>query len=167
MGSLQCTRKFPASKHSLRPIIAFLWLIMTLAIPTNPKPNLNERWIQAIRRNAKTTQSWACSLCPERTIFTSSQTLWDHAQTDHAHRLPSGEDDLKYFRAEFEAESRQKTTKWVVSSTKMTYFQADGIYCVESPKKATACGSQTRMRQTELNQNLHHHQSFLLVFLHA
>lgn len=83
----------------------------TIPTNSNANPNVSDRWIQAIRRNAKTTPSWACSLCPARTIYHSAQALWEHAQTEHIERLPKGEQELKAFRAEFEAESIQKTTK--------------------------------------------------------
>lgn len=75
------------------------------------KPDVSDRWIQQLRRNNKTTPSWACTLCPERRIFTSSETLWEHAQSEHLENLPSGDDEIQKFRVDFESECAQKTSK--------------------------------------------------------
>ncbi|KUJ09305.1 uncharacterized protein LY89DRAFT_690348 [Mollisia scopiformis] len=79
--------------------------------PSKQKADVDTRWIQQLRRNNKTTPSWACTLCPERRIFTSNQALWEHCQSDHLQRLPPGEDALHKFRQEYEAECAQKTSR--------------------------------------------------------
>jgi hypothetical protein len=72
------------------------------------KPDLNDRWIQHQRKNAKTTQSWACIYCPNRKICATEQDLWEHARTDHGEQLEARKADLDAFRDEYVAESAQK-----------------------------------------------------------
>lgn len=74
------------------------------------KPEVSDRWIQQLRRNNKAISSWACTLCPDGRVFTSSPSLWEHAQSDHFKHLPSRNEELQKFRIEFEAESAQRTS---------------------------------------------------------
>ncbi|KAF8858323.1 hypothetical protein BDZ45DRAFT_576886, partial [Acephala macrosclerotiorum] len=77
------------------------------------KPEVSDRWIQQLRRNNKAISSWACTLCPDGRVFTSSPSLWEHAQSDHFKHLPSRNEELQKFRIEFEAESAQRTSTCV------------------------------------------------------
>jgi hypothetical protein len=71
-------------------------------------PGVDELWIQHQRRNAKTTQSWACIHCPDRHIFVNSDELWAHALEKHRDRIPSDEGEQRRYRSKFEAESSEK-----------------------------------------------------------
>ncbi|KAE8451547.1 hypothetical protein EG329_003620 [Mollisiaceae sp. DMI_Dod_QoI] len=67
--------------------------------------DVGDPWIQHLRRNNKTTKSWACILCPERRIFASSQALWQHAEMDHQDKMPVADHRaLIAFKASFEDE---------------------------------------------------------------
>ncbi|KAE8454538.1 hypothetical protein EG329_000161 [Mollisiaceae sp. DMI_Dod_QoI] len=78
---------------------------------SSSKPDVSDLWIQQLRRTNKTTPSWACTLCPDRRIFTSSQALWEHARSEHFDQLPSGDDALQQFRNEYETECAQKSSR--------------------------------------------------------
>lgn len=81
------------------------------------KLGMDQLWIQHQRRNAKSTKSWACTLCPERRIFTNSEILWQHALQDHSDLLPWDESELRRYRTRFEAECLEK---WLVLSLNKT-----------------------------------------------
>ncbi|KAJ8069093.1 hypothetical protein OCU04_002766 [Sclerotinia nivalis] len=72
--------------------------------------DVSDLWIQHQRRNTKTTQSWACTLCPERRIYHSEIDLWNHAEKDHQGEIPSDQDELKRFRKSYESASALKRT---------------------------------------------------------
>lgn len=74
------------------------------------QPDISVRWIQYQRRNRKSTKTWSCTYCPDRRIFASEETLWEHAQADHRNRLAFAEngDVLEDFKRSYIEESRQK-----------------------------------------------------------
>ena len=72
------------------------------------KPDLSDLWIQHQRKNTKTTQSWACILCPNRRVFGTEPDLWEHAKRDHLEELEARTGDLNAFREEYATESAQK-----------------------------------------------------------
>jgi hypothetical protein len=73
-----------------------------------PQPDVSERWIQHQRRNAKTTQTWACIYCPNRRVFASDQDLTTHAEVDHREQLPTEDGELEAFLDTFAALSATK-----------------------------------------------------------
>ncbi|KAH8591838.1 hypothetical protein B0O99DRAFT_744095 [Bisporella sp. PMI_857] len=75
-------------------------------------PNISKGWIQYQRRNNNTTQVWACIFCSDRKIFQSTNELHNHANLDHRDRFPKGvsENELRSFRAKYEADSQQNKT---------------------------------------------------------
>ncbi|KAF8866828.1 hypothetical protein BDZ45DRAFT_734852 [Acephala macrosclerotiorum] len=78
----------------------------------HPPRDVNDRWIQQMRRTSKTAPSWACTLCPEQRIFRSNLALWEHAQSDHLEQLPlEDKNALQKFRDGFEAECLRKSSR--------------------------------------------------------
>jgi hypothetical protein len=75
---------------------------------SKPDQNIADRWVQHQRKHTKTTQNWACILCPDRRIFASETALWEHAKTEHVEQLDLRKDDLEAFKQEYTAESAQK-----------------------------------------------------------
>ncbi|KAM3066465.1 hypothetical protein ACMFMG_012050 [Clarireedia jacksonii] len=55
-----------------------------------------------------TTQSWACVLCPERTVCPSTEELWKHAEERHRDQIPIHPGELQQFRRTLESESAAK-----------------------------------------------------------
>ena len=70
--------------------------------------DVSDLWIAHQRKNAKTTISYACVLCPDRKIFPAEPDLWQHAKSAHFDRLPPQDEELEVFRKNFEEESRKK-----------------------------------------------------------
>jgi hypothetical protein len=75
---------------------------------SKPDQNISDRWVQHQRKHTKTTQNWACILCPDRRIFATETALWEHAKTEHVEQLDSRKDDLLVFKEEYTTESAQK-----------------------------------------------------------
>ncbi|KAE9364683.1 hypothetical protein N431DRAFT_431509 [Stipitochalara longipes BDJ] len=73
---------------------------------TTPEMDPSERWIQHLRKNTKRT--WACIYCPNRLIFATEESLWEHAKAQHHGQLPVHEKDHQAFLAQFAADSVQK-----------------------------------------------------------
>ncbi|CAG8955760.1 hypothetical protein HYFRA_00011627 [Hymenoscyphus fraxineus] len=97
---------------------------MSVPQPKQQKLGMDQLWIQHQRRNAKSTRSWACTLCLERRIFTSSETLWQHAIQDHREHLPNDDLDVRRYRTKFEAECLEKcTTKTPVEPRRPTTIE--------------------------------------------
>jgi len=75
------------------------------------KPDVSELWIQRLRRENKTTQSFGCIYCDERRIFGTREALWEHAKVDHQDHFPApdrGEVPLEEARREFELRCEAK-----------------------------------------------------------
>ncbi|KAE9370443.1 hypothetical protein N431DRAFT_559607 [Stipitochalara longipes BDJ] len=68
------------------------------------KQDLSDRWIQHQRSATKTTPSWACIYCPNRKIFATECSLWEHAKTDHVEELEGKKEDLNTFPGEYTKE---------------------------------------------------------------
>ncbi|KAF5869696.1 putative telomerase-binding protein est1a protein [Botrytis fragariae] len=69
------------------------------------KQDVGDPLIQHLRRNTKTTKTWACIYCPDRAILLSKSDLWMHAQNNHQDKLPSTPEKSKQFRKSCEVNS--------------------------------------------------------------
>jgi len=61
---------------------------------SKPDQNISDVWVQHQRKHTKTTQNWACILCPDRRMFATETALWKHAKPEHVERLDSRQDQL-------------------------------------------------------------------------
>ncbi|KAG4428020.1 hypothetical protein IFR05_016498, partial [Cadophora sp. M221] len=90
--------------------------------------DVSDLWIKHQRRNHKSTHTWSCTLCPDRRIFGSENTLWAHAQADHRNRLAFAEngDVLEDFKRTYIEQSKEKKpTKDDSSQRKPNYNDAN------------------------------------------
>ncbi|KAG4438346.1 hypothetical protein IFR05_006190 [Cadophora sp. M221] len=107
----------------------------TVISPANSKAEMQQQpadvsalWIQHQRRNHKSTHTWSCTLCPDRRIFGSENTLWAHAEADHRNRLAFAEngDVLEDFKRTYIEQSKEKKpTKDDSSPRKPNYNDAN------------------------------------------
>ena len=77
------------------------------------EPDINDRFVQHLRNQYKTTTSSSdCMYCENHRTFQSSQELWKHAQVADQDKLPAKSEEVPKFCKVYEQSSVSK--KWVI-----------------------------------------------------
>jgi ribosomal protein L34E len=103
--------------------------------PKSTQMALDQLWTQHQRRINKSSQSWACPNCVERSIFTNTDTLWEHCLQRHPEKIPQDDSERRRYRTRFEAEALSKrnaespSKRLVVKSSKQRVHQATVASC--------------------------------------